>query len=173
MECTLFHHSVIINKLYESSNPNIEEVVNDPEQHDRIVTKKDVMSASQWQYDENKHELYTDKKFKAALGANGSDYIFSAGVKSETKYKTFDIQKMSDVLDIAWIEQDKSSEDEKWVICSRSSGIWMGTFDENEHIVLSVGKARRRQELPDAVGVVYYLNPHVRRRQRDAPCVRD
>ena len=137
MECCLFHHNVIINKLYESSNPNVEEVVNDPEQNDRIVTRKDMMSATQWQYDENEHEVYTDKKFKATLGSNGTDYIVSAGVKSETKYKTFDVQRLSDALDVAWIEQDKSSEDEKWVICSRSSGIWMGTFDANENIVLS------------------------------------
>lgn len=133
MECSVIHHNVVINRLYESINPNVEEVVNDPEQNDRIVTRKDMASMGHWQYDEANDELYTSKKVKAGLGVDKSDYILSVGAQSDIINKTFDAQRLGDVLDISWIGKDEyNEEEERWVICSRSSGLWLGVISKGE-----------------------------------------
>ena len=125
---TKFTHGLIANRLYESTNSNSMDVINDVEQRDRVMTRKDM----KWSWDGVNGYVYTNDAVKATLNDTETDYVIKIqGTASDAgSFYSHSMLREYGVCDVSWIGADELCVG-RTLICSRSSGLWIAGISDD------------------------------------------
>lgn len=108
--------------------------INDASKDNRVVTLKDLP----WRLDSTNNCLYAKKKMEATMKAAASEDRLINVEPKEQSYISYSLNERG-CFDIANITYDEMATDvDQWIVCSRSSGVWLLAFTNNKPIISHV-----------------------------------